>query len=143
MNIAVLILKVHCLLGWFRVPHSNALLVCLNDLLHLVLLRKFLLLEIIFHQGLAIGHDCRGGAPLWAAPVPASLFLVLVEKAAGATAAEEHENQEDEHHGRKDDADNAANAGYKRGTKFVNASFLTNLDMRLYLSPILLTPCAI
>ena len=70
-----------------------------------------MLLEIVFHQGLAIGHGTGGRASLRAAPVPASLFLVLVEQATWATAAEKHEDQEDEHHGGQDDANNAANAG--------------------------------
>jgi len=69
------------------------------------------LLEVIFHQGLSVGHDPRRrGAPLGAAPVPARLPLVLVEQATRAAAAEEHEDEEDEHHGGQDDANNAADA---------------------------------
>ena len=73
-----------------------------------------MLLEIIFHQSVAIGHDAGGGASLRTAPVPSSLLLVLVEQAARATAAEKHEDQEDEHNGGQHDANDAANAG---GTK--------------------------
>ena len=69
-----------------------------------------LLQEIVLHERLAVGHGGRGRASLRAAPVAASLFLVLVKHAARAAAAHQHEEQEDEHHGGQDDANNAADA---------------------------------